>query len=89
MESSTDRLILEIKGLSKSFPGVKALEDVNFSVREGEVHALVGENGAREPTRKTAAKSYLKANRYQPRTRTTRSRSASQPSTRSLTWRRI
>ena len=50
MESSTDRLILEIKGLSKSFPGVKALEDVNFSVREGEVHALVGENGAGKST---------------------------------------
>jgi ribose transport system ATP-binding protein len=50
MNPSSDRLILEIKGLSKSFPGVKALEAVDFSVREGEVHALVGENGAGKST---------------------------------------
>jgi ribose transport system ATP-binding protein len=50
MNPSADRLILEIKGLSKSFPGVKALEAVDFSVREGEVHALVGENGAGKST---------------------------------------
>jgi len=50
MEPSSERLILEIKGLSKAFPGVKALESVGFSVREGEVHALVGENGAGKST---------------------------------------
>jgi len=50
MEPSSERLILEIKGLNKSFPGVKALEAVDFSVREGEVHALVGENGAGKST---------------------------------------
>src|SRR5512138_303958 len=50
MEPSSERLILEIKGLSKTFPGVKALENVSFSVREGEVHALVGENGAGKST---------------------------------------
>jgi ribose transport system ATP-binding protein len=50
MNPSSDRLILEIKGLSKSFPGVKALESVDFSVREGEIHALVGENGAGKST---------------------------------------
>lgn len=50
MNPSTDRLILQIKGLSKAFPGVKALESVDFSVREGEVHALVGENGAGKST---------------------------------------
>ena len=50
MEPSSERLILEIKGLSKAFPGVKALESVSFSVREGEVHALVGENGAGKST---------------------------------------
>ena len=38
--------MLEIKGVSKSFPGVRALSNVSFSVRHGEVHALVGENGA-------------------------------------------
>lgn len=50
MEPSAERLILEIKDLSKAFPGVKALESVSLSVREGEVHALVGENGAGKST---------------------------------------
>ena len=35
---------LEVKGISKSFPGVQALDDVNFSVRRGEIHVLCGEN---------------------------------------------
>ncbi|HXT09686.1 MAG TPA: sugar ABC transporter ATP-binding protein [Roseiarcus sp.] len=38
--------VLEIKGVSKSFPGVKALDDVSFSVQKGEVIGLIGENGA-------------------------------------------
>jgi D-xylose transport system ATP-binding protein len=42
--------ILEMKGISKEFPGVKALDDVTFSVRRGEIHALVGENGAGKST---------------------------------------
>jgi putative multiple sugar transport system ATP-binding protein len=42
--------ILEMRGISKSFPGVKALSDVNFTVDEGEIHALVGENGAGKST---------------------------------------
>ena len=42
--------ILEMKNITKSFPGVKALSDVSFSVRQGEVHALVGENGAGKST---------------------------------------
>ena len=42
--------LLELADISKSFPGVKALQDVHFSVREGEVHALVGENGAGKST---------------------------------------
>ncbi len=50
MKSKSEHLILEIKGLSKSFPGVKALEAVDISIREGEVHALVGENGAGKST---------------------------------------
>ena len=37
-------------GISKSFPGVKALQDVSLEVREGEVHAIVGENGAGKST---------------------------------------
>jgi ribose transport system ATP-binding protein len=41
---------LTISGLTKAFPGVKALEDVGFSVAPGEVHALLGENGAGKST---------------------------------------
>jgi monosaccharide-transporting ATPase len=42
--------LLEIRGLAKSFPGVKALQGVDFAVRRGEVHALMGENGAGKST---------------------------------------
>ena len=43
-------VILEMKGITKTFPGVKALENVNLKVREGEIHALCGENGAGKST---------------------------------------
>lgn len=42
--------LLEIRGLSMSFPGVKALQSVNFNLRHGEIHALMGENGAGKST---------------------------------------
>ncbi|PKM93671.1 MAG: galactose/methyl galactoside ABC transporter ATP-binding protein MglA [Firmicutes bacterium HGW-Firmicutes-1] len=42
--------ILEMKNMSKSFPGVKALDQAMLSVREGTVHALLGENGAGKST---------------------------------------
>lgn len=42
--------VLEIRHISKSFPGVKALDDVQFDVLPGEVHALLGENGAGKST---------------------------------------
>ena len=42
--------VLEIKSVSKSFPGVKALDHVNFNLRQGEIHALIGENGAGKST---------------------------------------
>ncbi len=41
---------LEISHVSKSFPGVKALDDVSLRVRPGSVHALIGENGAGKST---------------------------------------
>lgn len=37
-------VVLELKNITKIFPGVKALDNVNFKVREGEIHALMGEN---------------------------------------------
>jgi ABC-type sugar transport system ATPase subunit len=43
-------LILEMRNITKEFPGVRALEDVTFQVRKGEIHALVGENGAGKST---------------------------------------
>ena len=42
--------ILRTEGLSKFFPGVKALDNVNFSLRRGEIMALLGENGAGKST---------------------------------------
>lgn len=44
------RNILEMKGISKSFPGVHALKKVDFSVIQGEVHCLIGANGAGKST---------------------------------------
>lgn len=43
-------IILEMRGITKTFPGVKALEDVNLKVKDGEIHALMGENGAGKST---------------------------------------
>ena len=42
--------VLELRGISKRFPGVVALDDVAFDLRAGEVHVLVGENGAGKST---------------------------------------
>ena len=44
------KYILEMRNITKEFPGVRALDDVTFRVRRGEVHALVGENGAGKST---------------------------------------
>ena len=44
------KTLLEIKGLSKSYPGVKANDNVSFTIQEGEIHALLGENGAGKST---------------------------------------
>lgn len=45
-----DQPLLQLKGLSKAFPGVQALDSVSFDLRAGEVHALMGENGAGKST---------------------------------------
>lgn len=44
------KYILELKGITKIFPGVKALDDVQFQLKSGEIHALMGENGAGKST---------------------------------------
>ena len=46
----TDKIILDLSGLNKHFGGVKALTDVNFSLRTSEIHALIGQNGAGKTT---------------------------------------
>ena len=43
-------LLLELRGITKQFPGVKALDNVDLDIRAGEVHAIVGENGAGKST---------------------------------------
>lgn len=46
----SDNVILTMRGISKEFPGVKALSNVDFTLRKGEIHALMGENGAGKST---------------------------------------
>jgi general nucleoside transport system ATP-binding protein len=46
----TDELVLEMRGITKKFPGIVANDDVSLDVRKGEVHALLGENGAGKST---------------------------------------
>ena len=47
---SDSNIVLEMKGISKIFPGVRALSNVDFTLRKGEIHTLMGENGAGKST---------------------------------------
>lgn len=47
---SSNETILQLKGISKDFPGVRALDKVDFDLKRGEVHVLLGENGAGKST---------------------------------------
>ena len=50
MEAITAKPILEMKGISKVFPGVQALSNANLTISEGEIHEIVGKNGAGKTT---------------------------------------
>jgi simple sugar transport system ATP-binding protein len=50
MDGPSHSVLLEMRGISKSFPGVQALDAVDFTLGRGEVHALMGENGAGKST---------------------------------------
>ncbi|MCR4626211.1 MAG: ATP-binding cassette domain-containing protein, partial [Treponema sp.] len=45
-----ENVIIKVENLTKVFPGIKALDNIQLSLRGGEVHALIGENGAGKST---------------------------------------
>lgn len=80
MSAEAHQEILRTEGLSKFFPGVKALDNVNFSLRRGEIMALLGENGAGNMP--IAALSGWKARLFRPKIPPMPSSWGSAPSTR-------
>lgn len=48
--NNEEKVLLKMRHINKTFPGVKALSDVDFTLRAGEIHALMGENGAGKST---------------------------------------
>ena len=60
-----DSPILEARGISKSFGGLQALRDVNFSVRKGHVHAIIGPNGAGKSTLISIVSGFLRPDKGQ------------------------
>lgn len=73
---STENDILEMKGIAKNFAGIRALDNVSFSLKKGEIHALLGENGAGKSTlmnilsgslKQDSGEMYLFGKKYTPR----------------------
>lgn len=50
MEEENIENVLELRHITKIFPGIKANDDISLTLRKGEVHALLGENGAGKST---------------------------------------
>ena len=46
----SENVVLKMRGINKTFPGVRALQNVDFTLNKGEIHALMGENGAGKST---------------------------------------
>ena len=77
LNTHSDPVILEMRSITKEFPGVKALSDVNLVVKAGEIHAICGENGAGKSTLMKVLCGRLPVRHATPATSSTRARSSS------------